>query len=31
MPTFERAAANIYYEEHGQGFPLLLFTSAQLP
>lgn len=26
MPTFEHAGATIYYEEHGQGFPLLLFA-----
>jgi pimeloyl-ACP methyl ester carboxylesterase len=26
MPTFEREGASIYYEMHGQGFPLLLFA-----
>ncbi len=26
MPTFERAGTTIFYEEHGQGFPLLLFA-----
>jgi pimeloyl-ACP methyl ester carboxylesterase len=26
MPTFEREGVSIYYEVHGQGFPLLLFA-----
>jgi pimeloyl-ACP methyl ester carboxylesterase len=26
MPTFERAGVSIYFEEHGSGFPLLLFA-----
>jgi pimeloyl-ACP methyl ester carboxylesterase len=26
MPTFERDGISIYYEVHGQGFPLLLFA-----
>ena len=26
MPTYERAGASIYYEEHGSGFPLLLIA-----
>jgi pimeloyl-ACP methyl ester carboxylesterase len=30
MPTFERAGASIYYEEHGRGFPILTFAPAGL-
>ncbi len=26
MPEFQHGAASIYYEEHGQGYPLLLFA-----
>jgi pimeloyl-ACP methyl ester carboxylesterase len=26
MPTFERAGANIYFEEYGSGYPVLLFA-----
>lgn len=28
MPTFEHAGASIYYEEFGQGFPILTFAPA---
>ncbi|PYM17070.1 MAG: alpha/beta hydrolase [Candidatus Rokuibacteriota bacterium] len=30
MPTFEHHGATIYYEEHGQGFPILTFAPAGL-
>jgi pimeloyl-ACP methyl ester carboxylesterase len=30
MPTIEHHGASIYYEEHGQGFPLLTFAPAGL-
>jgi pimeloyl-ACP methyl ester carboxylesterase len=30
MPTFEHHGASIYYEEHGQGFPILTFAPAGL-
>ena len=30
MPTFDHHGATIYYEEHGQGFPILTFAPAGL-
>ena len=30
MPTLEHQGASIYYEEHGQGFPILTFAPAGL-
>jgi pimeloyl-ACP methyl ester carboxylesterase len=30
MPTFQHRDATIYYEEHGQGFPILTFAPAGL-
>jgi pimeloyl-ACP methyl ester carboxylesterase len=30
MPTIEHRGATIYYEEHGQGFPILTFAPAGL-
>jgi pimeloyl-ACP methyl ester carboxylesterase len=30
MPTLEHNGASIYYEEHGQGFPILTFAPAGL-
>lgn len=30
MPSFEHAGAHIYYEEYGQGFPILTFAPAGL-
>jgi len=30
MPSFEHHGATIYYEEHGQGFPILTFAPAGL-
>lgn len=30
MPTFKRADAELYYEVHGQGFPLLLYAPGGL-
>ena len=30
MPTVEHNGANIYYEEHGKGFPILTFAPAGL-
>src|SRR5437899_8978603 len=30
MPSFEHRGATIYYEEHGQGFPILTFAPAGL-
>ncbi|MBM3343255.1 MAG: alpha/beta hydrolase [Betaproteobacteria bacterium] len=30
MPTIEKNGATIYYEEHGQGFPILTFAPAGL-
>src|SRR5213593_4246666 len=30
MPTFEHHGASIYYEEFGQGFPILTFAPAGL-
>jgi pimeloyl-ACP methyl ester carboxylesterase len=30
MPTIEHHGASIYYEEHGQGFPILTFAPAGL-
>ena len=30
MPTFEHRGATIYYEEFGQGFPILTFAPAGL-
>jgi len=30
MPTFQHDGATIYYEEHGQGFPILTFAPAGL-
>src|SRR5919201_5771410 len=30
MPSFEHHGARIYYEEHGQGFPILTFAPAGL-
>jgi pimeloyl-ACP methyl ester carboxylesterase len=30
MPTIEHRGASIYYEEHGQGFPILTFAPAGL-
>ena len=30
MPTITHNGANIYYEEHGQGFPILTFAPAGL-
>ena len=30
MPTFEKNGASIYYEEYGQGFPILNFAPAGL-
>src|SRR5436309_15188701 len=30
MPTFTRPDAEIYYEAHGSGFPLLLFAAGGL-
>ena len=30
MPTIERNGATIYYEEFGQGFPILTFAPAGL-
>jgi pimeloyl-ACP methyl ester carboxylesterase len=30
MPVFERAEASIYYEEHGSGFPLVIFAPGGL-
>src|SRR2546423_2895734 len=30
MPSFEHHGAQIYYEEHGQGFPILTFAPAGL-
>ena len=31
MPSFEHNGAPIYYEEYGQGFPILTFAPAGLP
>src|SRR5260370_36552593 len=31
MPVFTRPDAEIYYEVHGSGFPLLLFAPGGLP
>jgi len=30
MPVFERGDVSIYYEEHGSGFPLLLFAPGAM-
>ena len=30
MPMFKRADAEIHYEVHGQGFPLLLYAPGGL-
>ena len=30
MPTFKRPDAELYYEVHGSGFPLLLFAAGGL-
>jgi len=30
MPSFEHHGAQLYYEEHGQGFPILTFAPAGL-
>ena len=30
MPVIEHNGASIYYEEHGQGFPILTFAPAGL-
>ena len=30
MPSFEHHGATIYYEEFGQGFPILTFAPAGL-
>jgi hypothetical protein len=30
MPSFEHHGAHIYYEEFGQGFPILTFAPAGL-
>ena len=30
MPTFQNNGATIYYEEYGQGFPILTFAPAGL-
>ena len=30
MPSFEHRGAQLYYEEHGQGFPILTFAPAGL-
>ena len=30
MPSFQHQRANIYYEEFGQGFPILTFAPAGL-